>query len=62
MTRKPLEPYKPHFNHKASEGMKYVPLNDRLARYVNECCSGGSDRVLKQLRLETERRKPRISP
>jgi caffeoyl-CoA O-methyltransferase len=33
--------------------LKYVPLNDRLYRYVCECRSGVQDPVLKSLRRET---------
>lgn len=58
MTRKPVKQYKPHFNHKSNNGMKYVPLNERLARYVNECRSRGGDQVLKALREETEKKFP----
>lgn len=58
MKRKSVKSYKPHFNHKSNHGMKYVPLNDRLARYVNECRSRGGDRVLKELRAETEKKFP----
>ena len=58
MTRKSAKPYKPHFNHKTNKGMKYVPLNDRLATYVNECRSRDGDQVLRELRAETEKKFP----
>ena len=34
--------------------LKYTPLNDRLYRYLCECRSGTNDRVLEELRAETE--------
>jgi caffeoyl-CoA O-methyltransferase len=50
---------KPHFNHKRKEGLKFVPLNPRLYRYICDSRSKGGDRVLESLRVETERRFPK---
>jgi caffeoyl-CoA O-methyltransferase len=49
---------KSYFNHKRKEGLKFVPLNERLYRYLCDCRSKGGDRVLESLRAETERRFP----
>lgn len=49
---------KPHFNHKRKVGLKFVPLNERLYRYLCDSRSKGGDRVLESLRVETERRFP----
>ncbi|MDB6125393.1 MAG: caffeoyl O-methyltransferase match [Pedosphaera sp.] len=60
MPRKSPKPYKPQFNHKSNDGLKYVPLNERLCRYVNECRSHKGDHVLEALRKETEKKFPDV--
>src|SRR5579872_3195252 len=58
MPRKPKAPYKPHFNHGITGGLKFVSLNPRLVRYVDGCRSHGGDGVLHALRAETEKKFP----
>ncbi len=58
MTRKSPKPYRPQFNHKTNQGMKYVPLNNRLAQYVNDCRQHAGDGVLRALRAETLKKFP----
>jgi caffeoyl-CoA O-methyltransferase len=45
---------KPHPGRKRKTVLKYTPLNDRLFRYLCESRSGTNDRVLEELRAETE--------
>jgi caffeoyl-CoA O-methyltransferase len=47
---------KPHLKYK--QGLKYVPLNERLYRYLSDCRSRKGDRVLEALRVETEKKFP----
>lgn len=59
MKRTTTKPYKPQFNHKINrDGMKYIVLDSRLARYVNECRRHEGDRVLQSLRDETHKKFP----
>jgi caffeoyl-CoA O-methyltransferase len=58
MSVKPQRPAKPKFNPERQEGMKFVPLNARVFRYLTECRSHGYDRVLEALREETVSRWP----
>src|SRR5258708_36557354 len=44
----------PQLRPKRKAVLKYTPLNDRLYRYLCECRSGTNDRVLEELRAETE--------
>ncbi len=46
-------PAKPTLNLKRQQGMKYVPLNGRIFRYLTECRSHAYDRTLEALRAET---------
>lgn len=59
MTSKSPRPYKPQFNHRVTRhGMKYIMLDNTLARYVNDCRTHGGDAVLQALRAETIKKFP----
>ena len=58
MPRNPKALYNPHFMRRKSGPLKYVSLNNRLYRYIDDCRSRGGDRPLDALRAETEKKFP----
>lgn len=58
MPRKAKAPYNPHFIRRKSGPLKFVTLNPRLFRYLEDCRTHDGDRVLDALRAATEQKFP----